>query len=191
MNIRDYLKHVRLFHAHQPNFCISCGVHGCQRTFQNFSTFKNHISDMHELRETLSQQQTSPTHFQQNTDEDSSLGDFDEDVTDDLNTEDVLSITQRSSAYFLMGLKEEKKITQAALQGVIEGVTTLSQARLSLMYREVNRIMKADGVAQSTLTSIKHLFDDTGVFGHPFLGLETQHQQMKYYSNHFGLIVSK
>ena len=127
------------------------------------SVRSNHIiSDMQELRETLSQQQTSPTHFQQNTDEDSCLGDFDEDVTDDLNTEDILSITQRSSAYFLMGLKEEKKITQAALQGVIEGVTTLSQARLSLMYREVNCIMKADGVAQSTLTRIKHLFDDTG-----------------------------
>lgn len=49
----------------------------------------------------------------------------------------------------------------------------------------------SDGVAQSTLSSIERLFDDSGVFGRPFLGLETQYQQVKYYSNHFGLIVSE
>ena len=35
------LKHIRLFHSHQPNFSIKCGIGGCQQTFQN------HISAYH------------------------------------------------------------------------------------------------------------------------------------------------
>lgn len=135
MNISDFLKHVRLFHAHQPNFFISCGIGGCLRTFQNFSTFKNHVSDRHscELYETS-------THQQRNPEESHCLEEFSEDVTNDLSSENLLSTTQQSSAYFLMGLKEERKLTQTALQGVIEGVTTLTQARLALLHNEVDRI---------------------------------------------------
>ena len=47
LSLREYLQHIKLFHAHQPNFHISCGIGGCERTFTNGRTFENHISSYH------------------------------------------------------------------------------------------------------------------------------------------------
>lgn len=45
--LSDYLGHIRLFHAHQPNFKIDCGLNGCRRSFVKLHTFRKHISDWH------------------------------------------------------------------------------------------------------------------------------------------------
>lgn len=45
--LSDLLQHIRLFHAHQPNLSIECGIGGCQRVYNNFGTFQNHISGFH------------------------------------------------------------------------------------------------------------------------------------------------
>ena len=176
MTISDYLKHLRLFHAHQPNFQICCGLNGCQRTFKNFGTYKNHVSDRHRGE----QLQDSAT---QGLDDESSDQELTHPQTLERSSsnegrEDLVAIAQRSSAFFLMGLKEEKRLTQTALQGVIDSVTLLSQNRLSLLHQEIARLLEANGAAQS-MDSIAHLFHESGVFGRPFFGLETQYQQIK------------
>ena len=38
----DLLRHFRLFHADSSHFFIQCNLQGCQRTFRNFHTFRNH-----------------------------------------------------------------------------------------------------------------------------------------------------
>ena len=45
--LSDLLQHIRLFHAHQSNIRILCGVGGCQRVYSNFGTYQNHISAFH------------------------------------------------------------------------------------------------------------------------------------------------
>lgn len=47
LSLREYLQHIKLFHAHQPNFHISCGIGGCERTFRKGRTFEHHISSYH------------------------------------------------------------------------------------------------------------------------------------------------
>ena len=47
VKICDYIKHLRLFHAHQTNFNFTYGIDGCLRSFTNIGTFKNHVSAMH------------------------------------------------------------------------------------------------------------------------------------------------
>ena len=42
-SISVYLSHLRLIHAHEAGFCVPCGLQGCQRTFQNFYTYRNHV----------------------------------------------------------------------------------------------------------------------------------------------------
>ena len=112
------------------------------------------------------------------------------ELDDGEHCRNLASTIQRSSALFLMGLKEEKKLTQTALQECIEGETSLSQSRLGLLRREVCHTLKDNGVSEAALSSLDHLFDEAGVFARPFFGLETQHQQIRYYSSHFDLIVS-
>ena len=47
------------------------------------------------------------------------------------------SVLQRSSALFLLGLKEKHKLTQVAIQEIVEGVTNLTQPRLSVLNSQV------------------------------------------------------
>ena len=46
-NIRGYIQHICLFHAHQANFQVTCGIEGCQRSFTNCGTFSNHVYGVH------------------------------------------------------------------------------------------------------------------------------------------------
>ena len=48
-SISVYLSHLRLIHAHEADFQVPCGLQGCQRTFQNFYTYRNHVYSMHDL----------------------------------------------------------------------------------------------------------------------------------------------
>ena len=43
----QYLGHIKKFHSADPNFFITCGFHGCPRTFKSFSYFRNHVYDIH------------------------------------------------------------------------------------------------------------------------------------------------
>lgn len=46
-NIKGYIQHLRLFHAHQADFRTVCGICGCVRSFTNFGTFINHVYSVH------------------------------------------------------------------------------------------------------------------------------------------------
>ena len=45
-NLTEFMKHIMLFHSHQPGFSITCGLHGCLQTFKNFPILQNHMSIM-------------------------------------------------------------------------------------------------------------------------------------------------
>ena len=38
-NLTKFVKHIKLFHSLQPGFSITCGLHECLQTFNNFRTF--------------------------------------------------------------------------------------------------------------------------------------------------------
>ena len=94
---------------------------------------------------------------------------------------------QKSTALFLLGLKEKHKLTQAGVQSVVEGVTSLLQQRLDILHIQVCSKLTEAGV--TLLPRLDALFSDNGANAHLFLGLETQ-QQPKYYNTHFNFIVS-
>ena len=59
--------------------------------------------------------------------------------------------------------------------GVIEGVTGLNQIRLLTLQDEIHRVLRD---CPNLVSSVDPLFDNEGIFGKPFLGLETKHHQM-------------
>ena len=190
--LKDYLRHIELFHAHQPNFRITCGIGGCQRTFHNLQTFRNHVSDHHSSDYNLTNQPvatSSDPHDGSDTTENHDCN-WHTVHEDSVELSTTLSTIQTSSALFLLGLKEERKLTQTALQGVIEGVTTLSRSRLSALHAEVCSALNSAGVSPSSIPGLSELFDSDGAFGQPFSGLETQHQQLNFYKTHFQFVVS-
>ena len=200
MNLTDFLKHVQLFHSHQPGFSITCGLDGCLRPFSSFRSFRNHVYSYHGGDSSLELQQSGddgsvgddPTRANDDNDEDEEEeggGDGDSGVTWEVSGSQS-SLTQKNAAMFLMELKEKHMITQAALQGVIEGVTNLMQSQLDALYSQVHQQLSQTSVSQAAIDGLQPLFSGEGIFGRPFQGLETQYQQLKFYRQHFNLVVS-
>ncbi len=152
LKICDYIKYLRLFHAHHVDFKFTCGIDGCVRSYNNIGTFKNHVSAVHYG----SPASNSPTENLANssevcTDDTLSIAEpcasnsNDEEDVGDMVGEDVslppqLSdqcVLQKSSALFLLGLKEKHKLTQVAIPDIVENVTNLTQQRLSIVKHQV------------------------------------------------------
>lgn len=193
LDLKNYLKHIKLFHSHQPSFSIMCGLGGCLRTFNNFQVFRNHISAYHSSDPMLLDEQS--THIQSDGNiDDESVGGVEETSSIETSFENLGSGSrndlQKSTAIVLMGLKEKYKLTQVALQGVIESTTSLVQCRLSELYSQVrDKLLFAD-VSSDIVSQLELLFTDNGAISRPFMGLETEHQQIIFYRTHFNLIVS-
>ena len=154
-NITDYVKHIKIFHAHDPSFKITCGIAGCQRTYNNFRTFVNHVSAMHNTVTSASQSDLS-THCdtpnsaandEQSNDEfdggDCSFSDSGSSYQDLLFTSNCDSLSpremmKRSAATFLLGLKEKFKLTQTSIQGIVDGISAMNSQRISILMSEVS-----------------------------------------------------
>lgn len=186
-NLTDYLKHVKLIHSHQPGFQLTCGIAGCIRTFKNFRTFRDHVSTFNSQDPNASN--TVPPSIHEDDNGDSYEGDDHNSLSHE-NTDDQAKCLQKSSALFLMGLKEKYKLTQVALQGVIEGATSLTQCRLDALRSQITSTLLDEGVSSAIISKLDACLSEDGEFGRPFLGLETQHQQMKFYRCNFNFVVS-
>lgn len=188
-NLTSWLKHIKLIHSHQAGFSITCGISGCQRTFTKFRTFEGHISAIH-------RHQADVTNNAPALDMASGGGVELEEGDDEENDETVVEERfgscelQQNSALFLLGLKEKHKLTQGAVQSLIDGVTCLSQQRLHSLFTQVCEVLAKAGIPLSSVSGLEALFKEDGENGRPFLGLETQYQQLKYYRTHFHFVVS-
>lgn len=156
LDIKEYLKHIRLFHANQANFKITCGINGCQRSYTNLGTFQNHVSGIHNsifsnlTNSTITEEIVADS---ENESFDAICDDNNSDCTSNSTTkntcnddkddaeelEDILphELLQNSSALFLLGIKEKYKLTQVATQGIVEGVTNLTQQLISVLKSKV------------------------------------------------------
>ena len=162
LTICDYIKHLQLFHAHQAHFKFTCGIDGCVRSYTNIGTFKNHVSAVHygSLTSSSAEILANPTAadasytssdipgaIELRNGTDSDFDDAFEDVglqhNDELGSQDLSlklpdqCMVQKSSALFLLGLKQKHKLTQVAVQEIVESMTSLTQQRLSVLKQQV------------------------------------------------------
>lgn len=108
LNVKEYIRRVKLFHAHRPDFRITCGIEGCQRVYRNPGTFFNHVYDVHGSNSQPTE--TLPgDHDQTRWKGTSTCTDEPTDCNDQSCTpsEDVL---KKNSALFLLGLKGHQYI---------------------------------------------------------------------------------
>ena len=149
LNFKDLIKHLNLFHTHQPDFKVPCGIDGCSRHFTNLRTYQNHMSSVHNCCKNIESRV-----FEHGSSEDvecfgcgnDNYNDSDDD--NDMNTVEILNGTTetapnptellKSSALFLLGLKEKYKLMQVSVQGVINGVTSLTQQNINFLQSQVS-----------------------------------------------------
>ena len=168
--LKRVLRHIGSVHSFEPGFQVTCGIEGCTRTYSNFRSFQKHLARNHETA--LNRvEDSSPAPRPQvqrdvhESDDDDTLDPI--DANDCSTTQEASESTQkalqRSAALFLLRTKEVNRVTQVALNEIVEGVTELFEAHAS---------------AGNCCTP------------KPFAGLETHYLQQKYYKEEFKLVVS-
>ncbi|XP_065908072.1 uncharacterized protein [Dysidea avara] len=179
LNVKEYIRHVKLFHAHRPDFKITCGIEGCQRMYRKPGTFFNHVYDVH--GNTSQPSETSGGHDQAVQEDITNCNTGCTNEPTDCDNQSYIpsqDMLQKNSAMFLLGIKEKFKLTQVSLQGVIEGVTALNQQNINTLKSQIYEVTNTANIPHSQMQEIEKCFEK---YEHPFANLETQHKQLNYY----------
>lgn len=198
--IQLMIPHIRLVHSNQPGFRVTCGLDGCQRTFQNMKTYTNHLYQFHMISRAI----TMPTQIPSSNEKEGESGSTSkdeyqspEDTLESLSTcESGLSRNtlkeelQSYTASWILKTREVYKLTQSSMNSTIQDVTSLIQYLQEKAHLAVEEALNKAGVNAAEIADLQAVFDPEGPFGRPFEGLESAYQQIKYYREHFGLVVS-
>lgn len=207
LTIALMLSHLVKVHQSDPDFFVKCDVPGCQRTFRNANTYKSHLRrahkevDLHEPvlghdhGEDYAEEEEVEESMEIEMDdlatgaENSSISDMSDE--DDLydRLEDRLEANKKLNAFYLLGTKEAHSLTQKALDGMIDGSTTLVRNTVELIQSGVQNRLDSAGINFDTVPGLSELFAEDHKISNPFAHVATKHKRAAYYAENFGLVV--
>ena len=58
----DVVRHIGYVHAFEPNFSVTCGLHGCKRQYKSFGAYRVHLYKAHGsvMKDVLAQEEPLP-----------------------------------------------------------------------------------------------------------------------------------
>ena len=180
-NPRQLLNHVFTIHRHDPNFHIYCSY--CMRSYKKLSAYHKHVSrgcTIPLAEDTITEQrsilQSSPELPEGDTCEAEQYSDPGVE-----NQAGPAVYQQWHEAWFILSIKEQHVISQAAVDHVISSTTTLVSTILNNITADIHSTDP-----QELLKIIdQRVCDAKAVFS----GLSTSYQQQKYFVDNFHLVV--
>lgn len=94
---------------------------------------------------------------------------------------------KKKSMLFLMHLKEERLMSQSAINDVVSGMKEVFEHSLGRLKAGVSRKLSKIGIDMEGIDGLSNIFQDTC---HPFKGLESAYLQDKFISQDLECIVS-
>lgn len=178
-NYRSVIRHIGSVHSWEPRFKIICGVDGCPRSYTSYRSFRKHIIDKHQ--EILADEEASTVPAAEDDDF------FDGSIP---SQSPVLpgQLEPNNKALFLLKLKEERRISQANVDRLIDDISVLVQDEIRSLRGEILSCIQHGLSTEDSTTMIKQIFDKK-LSTSPFVGLESACLQRKYYIEHFNLVV--
>ena len=194
--VANLLKHVRITHSDQENFCIQCNLQGCKRTFRKLKCFKNHIYTYHDigaLEESAEEEsRLDPAIGSGVFYEDSSTGMFpSSENSSDSSDIPLLSETQlqRAAATWILKTRECHRIPLSVMDAVISDLQSLFQLALGEIRNRIELSLRDVAVPEQVVDHIRGELSEQSPYANVFQGLETQHQQLCYFRRNFKLVV--
>ena len=93
---------------------------------------------------------------------------------------------QRASALFLLKLKEHRRLSQVAIDDIVEEWGELFSHSVRRLSASVREKLSSNGIDVDDIDGLDQVFEDVP---HPFEGLKTRFLQEKYYRQSLGLVV--
>lgn len=95
---------------------------------------------------------------------------------------------KKSAALFLLKAREEGKLTQTALNQVVQSTSSLCDQVVSNLKAQVIRVIQKVGLNEADQKTV--LDSLGGISCDPFEGLRTEYKQEKFYKENFNYMVS-
>ena len=167
-----------------------CGVSGCREVFRAFSAFNSHIYRHHRdaigvaSQDSISSGSASPVHHGCDYEIETASPVLPSESATIVFACDKVSDVRKKAAKFLLGLRDGRQISQAALTDIITGCKDLCQHTIVTIKGKMEDRLVETGVE---LTGFSDIFDADY---NPFYGVHTNHLFERFCIDHLGCLVS-
>ena len=186
--LSEFLRHVRLSHADKPNFHLQCNLQRCSRTYTSFESYRNHIYNYHDTSIIVADhdclvnlEETSASTLLDST----STSD-DRNASEEDSAETGIVDMQKASAVWILKTRELHQLPLSVMDAVMVDIQSLYDISLQNTYHHVTSVLRDAKVDTFTIEQVSKEFTTRKKI---FSGLETQSQQMKYFTENFNMVV--
>lgn len=95
-----------------------------------------------------------------------------------------------AAALWILKIKETCKLTQSAMDEIIQGATDFNNYILSKLHGVVKNALDELHINMNDVPQLAKAFDTDSPFLRPFQGIETHHLHLQYCKKYLGLVVS-
>ena len=180
------MRHIGSVHAWEPRFRLTCGIEGCMRKYKSYRCYRDHTFSKHsELLPAADDSTSTDEPLLQDSEHVYSI----EGSPNPSESTDVLTNRPKTynKALFLLKLKEERRLPQVAVDGLIGDISILLDEEILSLKQNVIQYMQEGHVSAELISKVNEEFTER-VYS-PFEGLQTAFFQKKYFINHFNLVV--
>ena len=187
-----WMSHVRLVHRSDSGISLTCPIRGCDALYSKVNSVCSHIYRRH--RDITASSSDGASIDNTKSPESISSG-----ILVDLSVppslcHDVNQLLHRDgyeqkkkTSLFLLQMKEERLLTQAAINDIVIGCREVFEHTVSRLRAGVNQKLAQSGFDPSSIDGLENVFTEAS---DPFTGLETVYLQDKFISQELGCIVS-
>lgn len=193
VDVRLFLKHLRLTHSDDRGFNIQCSLQGCKRTFSNLKVFTNHIHAFHGLDIMENNAEGSPACFPPSGsgfEMDSSDSDQqDEGERDEDEGECDDERVQKAVATWILKTQECHGIPLSVMGSIVDGMESLYCLISNDLCTRVESVLKKANVPMDIIRKVNLEFPGNSQCK-IFNGLRTKSQQLQFFKKNFIYVVS-
>ena len=191
-----WLSHLRHVHRSDTAITIKCPVSECGAIYDKVNSFCSHMYRSHRLlctTDTEADANNKQTTVLPPSTVHPILVETGTMVSDDLQHDiDQLLETdgfeqRKKSSLYLLQIKEERMVSQAAVNDIVQGCQEVFQHTIGRIKAGVKRKLSSSGIDPTEISGLDELFTSVA---DPFDGLETCYRQEKFVSEELGCIVS-
>ncbi len=180
------LSYIGSVHSYDPNFCVTCGIENCTRTYTKYDSFRKHIQRSHPNATADGTENNADDETMDNNTSEQSLPDY---VCDE-DPEDPMIDPMKASALFLLKAKEVHKVSQIALDEMTSDFIEICKNGVENLQAKVDHCLRSNGIEPSSIPDLPKVFTDS-CLSDPFCGLNSAYRQEQYFVDHLQLVVSK
>lgn len=207
---KKLLHHIRFTHSIEPNFCIRCGIDGCEGKYRKYTSFYSHLRRSHKI---LFEGRPRP---RSNVGSDNCGNSANEDLGLE-NTEAVAECTnlefndvqvsfphnnpafipetggERSSeqdfALFVLGIREKHKLPASVTKSIIQEVSELMGNNVRIGIMEIKEKLSNCGFTKATNPELFNFIDaKCEESSQVFETFSTDYKETEFCKEHFGLV---